>query len=107
MTKRDFITKLRRALTGKLDGAKIAEHASYYEEYIEIQVRKGKEERQVTEELGNPALLAKSILSAEQDGGSRLNETNLFALGMHVKSVCLDLIRKMRQKAKNWFDNLQ
>ena len=107
MTKRDFITKLRRALAGKLDGAKIAEHASYYEEYIEIQVRKGKEEWQVTEELGDPALLAKSILNAEQDGGSRLNETKLFALGMHVKSVCLDLGRKMRQKAKNWFDNLQ
>lgn len=107
MTKKDFITKLRRALAGKIDSTKIAEHASYYEEYIEIRVRKGNEERQVTEELGDPALLAKSILNAEQDRGSRFNETKFFALGMHVKSVCLNLSRKVRQKAKNWFDNLQ
>lgn len=107
MTKKDFITKLRRALTGKLDSAKIAEHAAYYEEYIEIQVRKGKEEWQVTEELGDPALLVKSILNAERDSGSRLSETKLLALGMHVKSVCLNLSRKMKQKAKSWFENLR
>lgn len=107
MTKKDFITKLRRTLAGKLDSAKIAEHASYYEEYIEIQVRKGKEEWQVTEELGDPALLARSILNAERDSGLRLNETKLLALGMHIKSVCLDLAQKMKQKAKDWFEGLR
>ena len=107
MTKKDFITKLRRALSGKLDSAKIAEHASYYEEYIEIQVRKGREEWQVTEELGDPVLLVKSILNAEQDGNSHLNETKLLALGMHVKSVYLDLSQKMIQKAKDWFEGLR
>lgn len=108
MTKRDFITKLRRALTaGKLDGVQIMEHAVYYEEYIEIQVRKGKEEWQVIEELGEPALLAKSIINAERDGSSRLNETRLLALGMHLKSICLDLGQKMKQKAKDWFEGLR
>lgn len=107
MIKKDFITKLRRALASKLDSAKIAEHASYYEEYIEIQVRKGKEEWQVTEELGDPALLAKSILNAERDGGSHLNETRLLALGMHIKSVCLDLGQKIKQRARDWFEGLR
>lgn len=107
MTKNDFITKLRRALAGKLDGAKITEHASYYEEYIEIQIRKGKEEWQVTEELGEPVLLAKSILNAERDSRAHLNETKLLALGMYVKSVCLDLGQKMKQKAKDWFEGLR
>lgn len=107
MTKKDFIIKLRRALSGKLDGRVVAEHASYYEEYIEIQVRKGKEEWQVTEELGDPALLAKSILNAERDSRSHLNETKLFALGMHAKSICLDLSHRMKQKAKDWFESLR
>lgn len=106
MTKTDFITKLRRALSGKLDGAKITEHAFYYEEYIEIQVRKGKEEWQVTEELGDPALLAKSILNAERDGRTHLNETKLLAFGTYVKSVCLDLGQKIKHKAKEWFEGL-
>lgn len=107
MTKRDFIIGLRRALSGKLDGRAVTEHASYYEEYIEVQVRKGKEEWQVTEELGDPALLAKSILNADRAGGSCLNETKLFALGMYVKSICLDLVQKMKRKAKDWFESLR
>lgn len=107
MTKKDFITKLRRALAGKLDGAKITEHASYYEEYIEIQVRKGKEEWQVTEELGEPSLLAKSILNAEKDGNSRFNEIKLFAFGTHVKSICMNLAQRIKKKAGDWFENLR
>lgn len=107
MTKRDFIIGLRRALSGKLDGRAVTEHASYYEEYIEIQVRKGKEEWQVTEALGDPALLAKSILNAERDGRTHLNETKLLAFGTHVKSVCLDLGQKIKHKAKEWFEGLR
>lgn len=107
MTKKDFITRLRRALSGKLDGMAVTEHASYYEEYIEIQVRKGKEEWQVTEELGDPALLAKSILNAERDSRTHLNEAKLFALGTYMKSICLDFGQKIKQKAKDWFESLR
>lgn len=115
MTKKDFIIRLRRALSGKLNGTEIAEHASYYEEYIEIQVRKGKEEWQVTEELGDPALLAKSILSAEQDGRARLAKTKTLARlltslpdwRMHMRSACLNLGHGIKQKAKDWFEGLR
>ncbi|MDE7006798.1 MAG: DUF1700 domain-containing protein, partial [Lachnospiraceae bacterium] len=67
MTKNDFILKLRRSLAGKLGSGEISEAASYYEEYIEIQVRKGQKEEQVVELLGDPVLFAKSILNAEYD----------------------------------------
>lgn len=88
MTKNDFILKLRRSLAGKLGSEEISEAASYYEEYIEIHVRKGQKEEQVVELLGDPALLAKSILNAEYDKKLRLNDTTLFSLGTKLKSVC-------------------
>ena len=105
MTKNEFVKQLRRSLSGKLDSAKISELAGYYEEYIEVLVRKGKEEEQVVDELGNPALIAKSILSAEYDRKPRLNQTTLLSLGMRVKSLCFALGSKLGEKAKTWFEN--
>lgn len=126
MTKTEFILQLRRALSGRMDtlssggldtlskgmdtlskrmdSKKISEHAAYYEEYIEIQVRKGAEEEQVVESLGSPALLAKSILNAEYDSQMRLDGRTLFSLGTHIKSLCLDLGTRAGQKVKKWFE---
>lgn len=104
MTKKDFLLQLQRSLSGKLGSAEISEIAAYYEEYIDIQVRKGQEEQQVTELLGDPALLAKSILNAEHDKKLRFNGTAFFALSTRVKSVCLDLGSKLGKQAKNWME---
>lgn len=64
MTKQEFLTELQRALTNKLSAAAVAGHVGYYREYIEVEVRKGKREEEVVEELGSPRLIAKSILTA-------------------------------------------
>ena len=61
MTKQEFMTELQRALNGRMGSAKAAPHVSYYQEYIEIEMRKGRPEEEVMEELGSPRLLAKSI----------------------------------------------
>lgn len=107
MTKKEFIQQLRRSLSGKLESAKISEHAAYYEEYIEILVRKGQEEEQVVESLGNPSLLAKSILNADYDSKLRLNNATLLSLGTRVKSLCFTLGKKAGEKMKNWFISLK
>lgn len=100
MTKKDFILQLRRSLSGKLGSTEINEIAAYYEEYIEIQVRKGQEEQQVTALLGDPVLLAKSIFNAEYNKKPRLNDTTFFSLGIRVKSVCMDLGNRLGKKVK-------
>lgn len=64
MTKQDFLDELQRTLTNKISAAAVAEHVNYYREYIEVEVRKGKSEESVVEELGSPRLIAKSILTA-------------------------------------------
>ena len=70
MTKQDFILELRMVLSGKLDSSKIDAHARYYEEYINAEVRNGKSEKEVLEMLGNPRLIARSILDAEGVSGN-------------------------------------
>ena len=64
MTKRDFLNELQRTLTNKMSATAVAEHVNFYCEYIEVEVRKGKKEEAVVEELGSPRLIAKSILTA-------------------------------------------
>ena len=65
MSKQEFLTELRMALSGKMGSAQIEEHARYYEEYMNAQIRKGKTEEEVLAELGNPRLIARSILDAK------------------------------------------
>lgn len=59
--KDEFIVELSQALFGKMTQAQINGQIQYYEKYIMEEVRKGKTEEQVIEELGEPHLLAKTI----------------------------------------------
>lgn len=61
----NFLNQLRTALSGHLSEQRVATHVKYYEEYIDREVRNGRNEVQVLDELGDPKLIAKSILTAE------------------------------------------
>ncbi len=109
MSKKDFVIKLQRALAGKMSSDEIAKHAAYYEEYIEIEVRKGAPEEDVVEMLGDPELTAKSILAASYDSKIHLDENTLHSVGIGLKGVGLQLAQvgsDLGRKFKNWFDNL-
>lgn len=64
MTKQEFLDEL--ALRLREEGAErlVAENVEYYRSYIEEEVAKGRREEEVLSELGNPALIARSILDA-------------------------------------------
>jgi len=64
MTKQDFMEKLRLALTGKVPGNVITENLQYYEDYINTEIRKGKSEEEVLAALGDPRLIARTIITA-------------------------------------------
>ena len=70
MTKQEFLSQLRNALGSRVDSYIVNENVSYYEEYIATQVRAGKSEETVIEELGNPRLLARSIADANKRAGA-------------------------------------
>ena len=70
MTKREFLEKLRIALNGKVPGNVVTENLQYYEDYINTEIRKGKSEEEVLDSLGDPRLIARTIIATS---GSREN----------------------------------
>ncbi|MCM1144182.1 MAG: DUF1700 domain-containing protein [Blautia sp.] len=69
MDKREFIEKLQRALSSGLNSAQVAENVRYYQEYIESEMQRGNSVREVLAQLGDPRLLAKSIIEANKHSG--------------------------------------
>ena len=62
MNKQEFMNRLRAALTGRMSSDAVQEHVSYYEEYINTQIRMGRSEDEILGTLGNPRLIAKTII---------------------------------------------
>ncbi|MCM1268858.1 MAG: hypothetical protein NC302_13225 [Bacteroidales bacterium] len=69
MERREFMDRLQRALAGGLSSSRVAENVRYYEDYIDMEVRKGRSEAEVLSTLGDPRLLAKSIIEANKRAG--------------------------------------
>lgn len=65
MNRYEFMTELQRQLTGKISIEKLQEITAYYHDYIDGELVKGKQEDEVLESLGDPRLLAKSIVETE------------------------------------------
>lgn len=74
MNKYEFIKRLQKALTGKVDGRELEDTIRYYEDYIDGEIKKGKAEAQVLQELGDPRLLAKNIASVKGNGSGGFYE---------------------------------
>jgi len=65
MKKHEFISELKEALEHNLDSQTIKEHVDYYEEYIRGEVKNGRSEEDVVNELGDPWAIAKTIRLSE------------------------------------------
>lgn len=74
MSKQEFIDRLRAALSGRVSAGLVEENVAYYEEYINTQIRLGKLEESVLASLGDPRLIAKSIITAND--GNVVNNVN-------------------------------
>lgn len=69
MDRTEFMEKLQRSLAGGVNSSRVAENVQYYREYIDVEIRKGRSEKEVLEGLGDPRLLAKSIIEANKRAG--------------------------------------
>lgn len=65
MNKQEFVDRLRVSLSGRISPSLVEENAHYYEDYINTQIRLGASEEDVLEGLGDPRLIARSIVAAE------------------------------------------
>ena len=62
MTREDFINELRSALSGEVSQLDLNENINYYEHYFNEQERNGRTVEDILEELGNPRLIARTII---------------------------------------------
>lgn len=61
--------RLQRSLAGGVSSSQVAENVRYYQDYIDTEIRKGRSENDVLSGLGDPRLLAKSIIEANKRAG--------------------------------------
>ncbi len=66
MTRQEFLDILGRSLRRELSEQEVLDNIRYYEDYIDRAVRTGKSEEQVLAELGDPRLIARTILQVDQ-----------------------------------------
>lgn len=74
MTKQEFLDGLKAALSVHLSERAVEEHMRYYEEYINSQIRRGRAESEVLQQLGNPRLIARSIVEAGRNAQGNADE---------------------------------
>lgn len=79
MKRQEFINELRIALQGQVDQATINDNISYYETYIMQEARKGSSEEEVTERLGSPRLIAKTIIDDYRAEGGKNTRKSSYA----------------------------
>ena len=65
MSKQEFLDGLRRSLASGMESQEINEHINYYSQYIDSQIRMGTSEEEVMTSLGEPRLIAKTLLGME------------------------------------------
>lgn len=61
----EFLDILKTQLSGQMHEGKIAAHLRYYEDYIQSKVRSGVEEEEVIHQIGDPRLIAKTLLDTD------------------------------------------
>lgn len=68
MNKQEFLEKLRQALNGRVSPAVVTENINYYEDFINTEIRKGRSEEEVLAQLGDPRLIARTIVQTHGNG---------------------------------------
>ena len=74
MTANEFLKKLEEALCGQVSRSVLESNLRYYRGYIEYECRKGRREQDVLDELGDPRLIARTIV--ETQGASYSENVN-------------------------------
>lgn len=75
MTRQEFLQELRIALQGEISQTALNEHIRYYENYIIEESHKGKTEQEVIAQLGNPRLIAKTLIDTTEQFGQHQRDT--------------------------------
>ena len=74
MNKEEFLEKMKVALEGQVTDIILSDNIDYYRNYINSEISNGKSEVEVLNMLGDPRLLAKTVIELQ---GIENNENNM------------------------------
>ncbi|MCD8221577.1 MAG: DUF1700 domain-containing protein [Clostridiales bacterium] len=70
MNRLEFLQKLQDSLSGEIPPESVRENLRYYNSYIRDEKQKGREEEEILEELGDPRLIARTIIDTTPGAGN-------------------------------------
>ena len=70
MNKKEFLDILYNQLSDQMPEGSVAAHVQYYRNYIEDEQQKGRTETDIINELGDPRLIARTLLDTEVGAGN-------------------------------------
>ena len=76
MSREEFLKQLKESLSMSLEKAAINEQLDYYDKYISDEINKGRSEKEVLDELGDPRLIAKTIKTVSTNDNSTINNSD-------------------------------
>ena len=79
MNKKDFLDTLYNQLSGQMPEGSIAAHVQYYRNYIEDAVTQGRTEEEVLNELGDPRLIARTLLDTDSTASGNPQTTGSYS----------------------------
>ncbi len=103
MYRTEFLDILKTQLSGQMHEGKIAAHLRYYEDYIQSKVRSGEEEEEVIRQIGDPRLIAKTLL--DTDTGDDVYEESQ-SYSEHEAESSREERRSYRLDLSTWYGKL-
>ncbi len=77
MTKQEFLETLRHALNGNMAAASVEDNIRFYDQYFYTETAKGRTEQDILQELGDPRILARTLIdAADRAGDAYAREAN-------------------------------
>lgn len=76
MNREEFLKVLKESLTMSLEKDAINDQLDYYDKYISDEIKKGRSEKEVIEELGDPRLIAKTIKTVSANDNSTVDNNS-------------------------------
>lgn len=65
MNREDFLNRMQETLEGEVPNSVIQSNLQYYRAYLTEEMRKGRSEQDILEELGDPRLIARTIMDSQ------------------------------------------
>ena len=79
MDKNEFLDILRSQLSGQMPEGQINTHIQYYRNYIEEEQRKERSEDDILNELGDPRLIARTLLDTDSTASGNPQTTGSYS----------------------------